>query len=176
MFAVRDGNQWVQTHQLIETISLLVAAGADVNARDTSGESVLMKAASTCLDTTFVFILLRAGAIYDLRHPTGLDAEQVAVEQQRPAQFLLADVRLAGGFKKYLRQPIVDLNVLRLLCERGRATAPSGVLARLFCGPLPKELFAYVLSFWRSARALDEDRDGDRQRLLDLPPPWSTGG
>ena len=78
--------------------------------------------------------------------------------------------------EKYLRQPIVDLNVLRLLCEQWRAIAPSGVLARLFHGPLPKELFVHVLSFWRSARALDEDRGGDRQRLLALPPPWSTGG
>ena len=66
------------------------------------------------------------------------------------------------------------------LCERGRATAPSGVLARLFHGPrtsrrrtrrtvgpvvLPRELFACVLSFWRSERALDEDRADDRERF-----------
>ena len=119
---------------------------------------------------------IRAGAIYDLRDLEGCDAEQLAVDWRREAQFLLADIRLAGGFKKYLRQPIVDLNVLRLLCEQWRAIAPSGVLARLFHGPLPKELFVHVLSFWRSARALDEDGDGYRQRLRELPPPWSTGG
>ena len=45
----------------------------------------------------------------------------------------------------------------------GRAKAPSGVLARLFSGPsIPRELFAHVLSFWRSARALDKDRAFDR--------------
>ena len=62
------------------------------------------------------------------------------------------------------------LNYLRLLCQRGRATAPAGVLARLFSGPsLPRELFAHVLSFWRSARALDEDRAFDRVRARYLP-------
>ena len=79
------------------------------------------------------------------------------------------------------------LNCLRLLCQRGRATAPAGVLARLFSGPsLPRELFAHVLSYWRSARALDEDRAFDRVRarylparteggiLMRAPPAWSN--
>ncbi len=177
MFATRaPENDIHATHDFIDIVRLLIAAGADVNARDGAGESVLMRVVRACLDMKIPLILLRAGAIYDLRNHHGRDAEQVAVDWRRPSQFLLADVRLAGGFKKYLRQPIVDLNVLRLLCERGRATAPSGVLAKLFHGPLPNELFAYVLSFWRSARAIDEDRDSDIQRLMELPPPGSTGG
>ena len=59
------------------------------------------------------------------------------------------------------------------------ASGPSGVLARLFPGPrtllgpkLPRELFAHVLSFWRSARALDEDRAFDRVRARYLPRPY----
>ena len=107
--------------------------------------------------------------------------EDLAVARRSACQFLLADIRLAGGFKKYLRQPIVQLNLLRVLCEKGRAAAPAGVLARLFPGArtsgprtrrnligsivLPKELFVHVLSFWRSARALDEDRADDRARI-----------
>ena len=85
----------------------------------------------------------------------------------------------AVTIKKYLREPIVQLNCLRLLCQRGRATAPASVLARLFPGPrtllgpkLPRELFAHVLSFWRSARALDEDRAFDRVRARYLPRPY----
>ena len=60
--------------------------------------------------------------------------------------------------------------------ERGRATAPPGVLSRLFPGPrtllgpkLPRELFAHVLSFWRSVRASAEDRAFDRVRARYLP-------
>ena len=63
------------------------------------------------------------------------------------------------------------LNCLRLLCQRGRATAPSGVLATLMGPKLPRELFAHVLSYWRSARALDEDRAFDRVRARYLPRP-----
>ena len=59
-------------------------------------------------------------------------------------------------------------NCLRVLCERGRATAPSGVLATLMGPKLPRELFVHVLSFWRSARALD-DRTFDRVRGRYLP-------
>ena len=74
----------------------------------------------------------------------------------------------------------MQLNVLRLLCERGRATAPPGVLSRLFPGPktllgpkLPQELFVHVLSFWRSVRASAEDRAGDQLRGRFLPTPYS---
>ena len=176
MCASRSVSTILENRDFIDIVRLLIAAGADVNARDDTGGSVLMKAVHSCLEMKIPLILLRAGAIYDLRDLDGCDAEQLAVDWRREAQFLLADIRLAGGFKKYLRQPIVDLNVLRLLCEQWRAIAPSGVLARLFHGPLPKELFVHVLSFWRSARALDEDGDGYRQRLRELPPPWSTGG
>ena len=62
----------------------------------------------------------------------------------------------------------ISLNCLRVLCERDRATAPSGVLATLMGPKLPRELFVYVLSFWRSARALD-DRAFDRVRGRYLP-------
>lgn len=180
MFAVQRGRD----NDRADVIRLLVAAGADVNARDGTGNSVLMKAgchgiAAPSLGHQNVLLLLRCGATIDLRDSEGETAETLAVFWRSPAQFLFADMRLAGGFKKYLRQPTIELNLLRVLCQRGRATRRVGpaVIARLFPEPrallgpqLPRELFAYVLSFWRSARALDsgEDRPGDKQRLLDL--------
>ena len=161
-----------------DAVRLLLDEGADVNARDDAGETALMKAVYG--NPEGVLQLLHRGANVDLRDNRGRDAEAIAIQMRRVPQFLLADIRLAGGFKKYMRQPIVHLNVLRVLCERGRATAQSGVLARLFHGPrtsrrrtrrtvgpvvLPRELFACVLSFWRSERALDEDRADDRERF-----------
>ena len=93
----------------------------------------------------------------------------IAARNHQITQFVLAEVKAGGGcIKKYLREPIISLNCLRLLCEQGRATAPSGVLATLMGPKLPRELFVYVLSFWRSARALD-DRSFDRVRGRYLP-------
>jgi hypothetical protein len=104
-------------------------------------------------------------------HPNhrGDDAEAIAARNHQITQFVLAEVKAGGGcIKKYLREPIISLNCLRLLCERGRAVAPSGVLATLMGPKLPRELFVHVLSFWRSARALD-DRAFDRVRGRYLP-------
>ena len=93
----------------------------------------------------------------------------IAARNHQITQFVLAEVKAGGGcIKKYLREPIISLNCLRVLCERGRATAPSGVLATLMGPKLPRELFVHVLSFWRSARALD-DRSFDRVRGRYLP-------
>ena len=50
--------------------------------------------------------------------------------------------------------------MLRALCARGRATAPTVIFERLFGAPasparppaLPREVFWFVLSFWRTDR------------------------
>ena len=83
---------------------------------------------------------------------------------------LLADVRAAGGWKRYVREPEFSMLLLRYLCLRGRATPPAS-LARVFgpppipnagkartrsrrlassCAstPLPEEIFRHVLAFW----------------------------
>jgi len=87
------------------------------------------------------------------------------------AYTLLRDVRLAGGWKRYVNAPRKDMLVLRELCARGRAAPPSA-LAALFCttgsGPLrprtrrnprvarlPTPIFWHVLSYWRSDRDFD---------------------
>ncbi|KAH8046559.1 hypothetical protein JL722_13619 [Aureococcus anophagefferens] len=87
----------------------------------------------------------------------------------------LAAVSARGGWREYLREPRINLLLLRLLCQDGRATAPAGtVLERLFAPPppepepasflaapaaarvarttLPKEMFWHVASFWRGDR------------------------
>ena len=158
----------------VRAMKILIESGANVNAQTNGGYSVLMEAVVSVyhksIEPEDVLFLLRSGADYTLRNDRGDDAETIAARGHEITQFVLADVRAAGGIKKYLREPIVQLNCLRLLSQRGRATAPAGVLARLFSGPsLPRELFAHVLSFWRSARALDEDRAFDRVRARYLP-------
>ena len=81
---------------------------------------------------------------------------------------LLADVQSEGGWARYARRPRSRLLALRALCERGRATPPKGILARLFPNappperrsrrlnaisrPLPKEVFWTILAYWRSDR------------------------
>ena len=178
----------------IRAMELLIDTyGANVNAQTVHGQNALIVAVENGFHTDIsperVLFLLRRGAKYDQRNHRGEDAETIAAQGHEITQFVLAEVKAGGGIKKYLREPIINLNCLRLLCERGRATAPSahacyasgpsGVLARLFPGPrtllgpkLPRELFAHVLSFWRSARALDEDRAFDRVRARYLPRPY----
>ena len=176
--AAFENNMWA--------MEILIALGANVNAQLVSSNySVLMEAVENeyhyaAIEPEDVLFLLRSGADYTLRNHRGHDAEAIAARGHLKTQFVLQDVRAAGGIKQYYRQPIVQLNVLRLLCERGRATAPSGVLSRLFPGPrmltgpkLPRELFVHVLSFWRSVRASAEDRAGDQLRGRFLPTPYS---
>jgi hypothetical protein len=72
----------------------------------------------------------------------------------------LADVRRAGGYQKFVREPRVALARLRLLGERGRASPPDGAtkedraLERLFGPrtPLPRGVFWLVVQYWRSDR------------------------
>ena len=176
--ARRDDSGWTPLltaafENNVWAMEVLIELGANVNARLSGGYSVLMEAVENeyhyaAIEPEDVLFLLRSGADYTLRNHRGHDAETIAARGHLKTQFVLQDVRAAGGIKQYYRQPIVQLNVLRLLCERGRATAPSGVLATLMGPKLPRELFVYVLSFWRSARALD-DRAFDRVRGRYLP-------
>ena len=180
----RDERGWTPlmcaaAENFIRHMRLLIDTyGANVNAQTDHGQNVLIIAVENGFHTDIsperVLFLLRRGAKYDQRNHRGEDAETIAAHGHEITQFVLADVRAAGGIKKYLREPIVQLNCLRLLCQRGRAKAPSGVLARLFSDPLlPRELFVHVLSFWRSVRASAEDRAGDQLRGRFLPTPYS---
>ena len=133
---------------------LLLGAGADVDARSGYQYTALHLAESTALSK----LLLSRGASIDARDKNNRDPETYAREESYMTVALLADVRRAGGWKRYVAAPRAELLALRrdlpLLRERGRA-GPSTVRAheRLFLNTsLPDDVFAHVLSFWRSAR------------------------
>ena len=68
---------------------------------------------------------------------------------------LLADVRVAGSWKRYANEPRVQLVVLRKLAETGRARVPRYhcMHTRLFARrTLPDVLFWKILQFWRTDR------------------------
>ena len=128
---------------------------------------------------SMVKLLLGRGASLDTQNGEGHDAEAYArtahEDYPRAGDFsliaaLLADVRAAGGWKRYVREPEFSMLLLRYLCLRGRATPPAN-LARVFgpppipnagkartrsrrlassCAstPLPDEIFRHVLAFW----------------------------
>ena len=93
---------------------------------------------------------------------------------------LVADVRAAGTWARYLHEPRVRLDVLRQLCARGRAAPQTyfflglpgthmrihrrrqNLVARLFT-ELPADVFRHAIGFWRS------DRDDP---LVDLDNVW----
>ena len=160
-------------------INALIDCGADVNTCEDGGQvdghSILMQCAD-CVgnQTQIARLLVRRGADVFLRDSDGHDAEYYARRESsrnigynphatRRSQYaalasFLADVKRAGSYRKYLKEPRVELAWLRLLCGRGRATPLADpALARLFGIPdestraVPKEVFWHVLAYWRSS-------------------------
>ena len=148
---------------------LLLDAGARVDGRDIDGSTALRLAAfDGYID--MCKLLLSRGASLDVRDNDGEDPEAFARRCGRTATVdVLAAVRAAGGWAAYVAAPRVQLLMLRILCEQGRAVAPAGLLARLFpceterraslrsvrhAPALPKELFWHIVQFWRSDRDL----------------------
>ena len=84
----------------------LLRLGADLAATNKSGESALS--------------LARIEAKYSHR-----------ADRQAVLKFI-TDVSAAGTYKRYVNEPRKQLLLLAKLCERRRATAPWGVLRRLF--------------------------------------------
>ena len=145
-------------------VSLLVARGARVDLRDHAGLDALdhAEAAKGGFQRRMHDLLLSAG---EREREIGLSGDMIE---------MLHDARAAGGtWQQFLHEPRASLDVLRALCERGRAVAPiSGPLSRLFPGnsrsgsadvsagaELPMELFRHVLAFWRSDRDMTCARD-----------------
>ena len=166
-------NYWA-TYGSLPALRLLLSNGADVNLAKKSGflvgQTPLMIAISFGPDV--VRMLLRAGADPEHRAHVLTPGTSTAEEQARSDAYsqrsasadFLRDVRLAGGWKRYVLQPKYDLLVLRALCHRGRATHDNRtpeVLVRLFGAPdsrrrkytirgrvdLPDPLFWRVLEF-----------------------------
>ena len=146
---------------------LLLDHGADANAADPMGTTPLMKARRDKMYR----LLLRRGANFDARDTAGRNAETIARERHEYKKAaLLAGVRLAGGWRPYVRYPRFKNLMLRYLAEQGRARSKKGaLLERLFPSPLdrerprgakrterrariPKEVFWHIFGYWRSDR------------------------
>jgi hypothetical protein len=135
-------------------IRLLVEKGAPVDAR--LGESTRFAAGTTPLMVAVFYLapvnylreLLRLGADLNATNERGESALSLArskattamtdelrpnkVADKRAIRKFLNDVSAAGTFKRYVNEPRKQLFLLAKLCERRRATAPWGVLRRLF--------------------------------------------
>ena len=118
-----------------------------------------------------VKLLLHHGANLEARDGYGHRAHQIA-HMGSSARALLNDVRAAGGWRPYARRGFHgdrrEMLVLRVLCERGRATTDDALLSRLFpcveparasddevveaparrLDPVDRDAFRNVFSFW----------------------------
>lgn len=178
-------------------ISILIDAGADVNARTTNSDSTPIAWAVGALierlrpsnsrrrysrDVDFadpLIWLLRAGASINavtrsLGWPQAyLSAEEYMLHREKPVRFyegiepfldnehwagckqLLADVRAAGSWRKYVIVPMKEVLRLRSLVARGRARARLRTrsrtprpLAWIMSPDVPKEIAWRVLDYW----------------------------
>ena len=108
-------------------------------------------------------LLLSRGADLRAKDRYGHTAIQIA-GLETPARALLSDVKAAGGWRSYVHRDRRRLLVLRVLCEKGRASTSDGLLARLFPPGAPasdddatveapacldRDAFRHVLSFWQ---------------------------
>ena len=179
-------------HGWRDVVCELIAHGAQLDLRDCDGDTPLKTVLQISVENSkrkldLLHLLLRHGAdfsksetLMDLLDDTvvaprlrrvGVDYES-AVEAHYRARALLTAVISAGSWRKYLREPRVRLDTLRVLCARGRAAPPPGPLARLFpcdapCAGsvrarrvVPLDVFRKILGFWRS----------DRDELPPIPP------
>jgi hypothetical protein len=127
-------------------IRLLVEKGAPVDARLAGGTrfavgtTPLMVAVSDGAPVLYLRELLRLGADLAATNKSGESALSLArreakhsirADRQAVLRFL-SDVSAAGTFKRYVNEPRKQVLLLAKLCERRRATAPWGVLRRLF--------------------------------------------
>ena len=156
-------------------MALLLDAGADIDKYGPNGCTPLMAAAGrtnsdgSVRDISGVRLLVSRGAKLDLRqrlpegHPLHATHRQTAEEMcgstweiqtfpmRGACHAFLRDVRLAGGYRRYVNAPRKTIIVLRQLVLRGRATPPHA-LVKLFADSTPKEIVWRVLKFWRSDR------------------------
>ena len=155
-------------------MALLLDAGADIDKYGPNGCTPLMAAAGrtnsdgSVRDISGVRLLVSRGAKLDLRqhipvghplHGNSRTAEEMcsstwqiqSYPMKAACHAFLRDVRLAGGYRRYVNAPRKTIIVLRQLVLRGRATPPHA-LVKLFADSTPKEIVWRVLKFWRSDR------------------------
>ena len=127
-------------------IRFLVEKGAPVDARLAEGTrfavgtTPLMVAVSDGAPVFYLRELLRLGSDLAATNKSGESALSLArreakyshrADRQAVLKFI-TDVSAAGTYKRYVNEPRKQLFLLAKLCERRRATAPWGVLRRLF--------------------------------------------
>ena len=152
---------------------VLLDLGADIGqmsgehwmADDFMGQMPPLHLAAMHSRPNMIRFLLSRGAALHATNSDGQTAEQKAAPSRffpvpSDAYILLRDVRLAGGWQRYVKAPRKSLLVLRELCARGRAAPPStrstALLAALFDSTsLPKPIFWHVLGYWRSSCDFD---------------------
>ena len=173
-----------------DEVRVLLDAGANIDVRQRPlNETPLMKCGQLATMfpeyVNIAKLLVKRGADLSLTCRLGLDAETRAhrhwesthnlqtanpnaadaisnmdLTSSRHLADWLRDVRLAGGYEKFAKEPRVTLARLRLLCEHGRASPPDDAtnearaLERLFGPrkPFPKGVFWLVVQFWQSDR------------------------
>jgi len=160
-------------HGCCDVAVLLLDAGARIDARDACGNTPLLRAA---LDDRrdMLRLLLARGAVLDVCGAHGRDAEAFAYRYgHHETALYLTEIRLAGGWRRYVRAPRERLVMLRILVEQGRAETRDDLLVRLFPagrrrrrvlkrpreayraqegGRLPHGIFVHITGYWRSSR------------------------
>ena len=151
---------------VLEMLSLLLGAGANLNTRDRSGDTPLYHALwhAPRHSLRMVTELLRAGASLDVSHgeyapsKTADDVLQrresytptlAEDEDWRATKRLVAGVRKYGSYKRYARSFHRDVLVCRGLAQRGKLRTDDPVLnflARLG----DNGVCWHILSFWRA--------------------------
>ena len=148
---------------ILEMLSLLLGAGANVNARDGYGHTPLWYAIRHDPEHSLTLItkLLRAGALLDacngresaediLQRRESQWAPLAGHEHWKRLRALVAGVRKYGTYKKYMRAPHRDVLAVRGLAQRGKLSTNDPVLhflARLG----DNGVCWHILSFWRAA-------------------------
>ena len=152
-----------------DIIRFLLTRGARFDLRNDAGADVaaVLAAAGRPIGIQFrqtVATLHGTPEEADERYQRALDLDYAK------ATTLLADVGAAGGtWARYLHEPRVRLDVLRILLARGRAMPPVRMRTRRRSGKdlvpclfteLPADVFRHAIGFWRSDRDSD-DSDED---------------
>ena len=162
-----------------DTVDSLIRHGADVNLADPddkhapSGTPLDIVTTRTKCDAEPQYAVATGCMLrFLLRRGATLRETDIYRVGMRKMKRLLNAIRSAGGWKRYVTEPRLQLLLLRLLCLRGRAVA-APPLERLFGLPppqpgtlrktraarrasslasttLPKEVFWHILRFWRS--------------------------
>ena len=151
---------------VLEMLSLLLGAGANVNARDISGDTPLSHALwhTPRYSLRMVTELLRAGASLDVCHGDHAPSKTAEDVMQRRDSYssylagnehwieikaLVAGVRQHGSYKRYARSFHRDVLAVRGLAQRGKLSTDDSVLnflARLG----DNGVVWHVLEYWRA--------------------------